>query len=234
MYNNYRINNDIYCIICGETYPITKIKSHLNLCKSLFESKTHTNVTLPPEYDIFLSPYPPYTNSGEISDLNFQLKGKNISQSVDYQIQKEKYSEYLNIIKESKIPNKEKRLKGQRPRTCRCPLCGTEFAISAWKIHIKTCRNKEIKNQQFLPKKYWKDVDKIIENFRKGLEGGNTNIKIKTKGKYDIDNLDENAFVKNDNLIECNFCGRKFLEDRINVHQKICSKHPEMFIKNKK
>ena len=60
------------------------------------------------------------------------------------------------------------------------------------------------------------------------------NIKIKTKGKYDIDNLDENAFVKNDNLIECNFCGRKFLEDRINVHQKICSKHPEMFIKNKK
>ena len=34
-----------------------------------------------------------------------------------------------------------------------------------------------------------------IENFKKGLEGGNTKVKIKASGKYDVDNLNEEAFV---------------------------------------
>ena len=238
MYNDINSNNsNIYCIICGIKYPLTKIKSHLNFCKSFYESKTHIDITLPSEYDIFFSPYN-QLSSQEIDDLNYILMQKNITNNIEYQTQKEKYSSYINTIKESKIPNKIKRAKGQRPRTCKCPLCNTEFAISAWKIHIKACRNKEIKNQQYLPKKYWKDVDNIINNFMKALDGGNTNVKIKAKGKYDIDNLnEEEAFGNNigdNNLIECNLCGRKFLKDRITIHHKICSKHPEMFIKNKK
>ena len=156
---------------------------------------------------------------------------------LNYDFNKTKeYKEYAEVIKKSKEPTKDKRMPGQRPRTVKCPLCGTEFAISSWKIHIKSCRNKELKNQQYLPKKYWKDVDTIIENFKKGLEGGNTKVKIKASGKYDIDGLNEDAFKDNNdsNLIQCNSCGRKFLAERIPAHQKICFKHPEMFSKNKK
>ena len=230
--------NDIYCFICGEKYRLEKIKSHINLCKSLYETKNHINITIPQEYDLLFSNllYGIGPTSNNISELNMKLIQKSIKYNTEYDNEKEKYKDYLNTIKLSKEPIEEKRAKGQRPRTCKCPLCGTEFAISSWKIHIKSCRNKELKNQQYLPKKYWKDVDSIIENFKKGLEGGNTKVKIKASGKYDIDGLNEDAFKDNNdsNLIQCISCGRKFLAERIPAHQKICFKHPEMFSKNKK
>ena len=229
--------NDIYCFICGEKYRFEKIKSHINLCKSLYETKNHINITIPFEYEILFSDilYGSNINNEKISELNMKLIQKSIKYNTEYDNEKEKYKEYLNTLKLSKEPIEEKRAKGQRPRTCKCPLCGTEFAISSWKIHIKSCRNKEIKNQQYLPKKYWKDVDNIINNFMKGLEGGNTKVKIKASGKYDIEGLNKEAFNNNeDNLIQCSSCGRKFLPERIQAHQKICFKHPEMFIKNKK
>ncbi len=226
--------NGIYCFICGEKYHLEKIKSHINLCKNLYETKNHINITIPFEYEILFSDilYGSNINNEKISELNNKLIQKSVKYNSEYDTQKEKYKEYLNTLKLSKEPIEEKRAKGQRPRTCKCPLCGTEFAISSWKIHIKSCRNKEIKKQQYLPKSYWKDVDKIIDNFMKGLEGGNTKTKIKASGKYDVDNLNEEAFVSNNNdLIQCSSCGRNFLPERLPAHQKICFKHPEMFKK---
>ena len=228
----------VCCFICGQKYRLEKIKSHINLCKNLYETKNHVNITIPYEYESLFSDimYGIYPTPDKISQLNMLLIQKNVKYTSEYETEKEKYKEYINTIKLSKSPITEKRAKGQRPRTCKCPLCGTEFAISSWKIHIKSCRNKEIKSQQYLPKKYWKDVDTIIENFKKGLEGGNTKVKIKASGKYDVENLKEEAFIENsdNNLVKCEFCGRKFLPERIAIHQKICFKHPEMFIKNKK
>ena len=231
--------NDIYCFICGEKYRLEKIKSHINYCKNIYETRNHVNIIIPYEYESIFSDimYGIYPTTEKIFELNQKLIQKNVKYTSEYETEKEKYKEYLNTLKLSKSLNIEKRAKGQRPRTCKCPLCNVEFSISAWKIHIKSCRNKEIKNQQYLPKKYWKDVDTIIENFTKALDGGNAKIKIKASGKYDIDNLNEEAFAGNNNdsnLIQCESCGRKFLPDRISVHQKICFKHPEMFIKNKK
>ena len=202
-------------------------------------SSTNTNLVLmagiiPIEYESLFDDirYGLYPTPEKIFELNGKLMQKSIKYGTEYQDQKEKYQDYLNTIKMSKEPNKEVRQKGQRPRTCKCPLCGTEFAIASWKIHIKGCRNKEIKRQEYLPKKYWKDVDKIIENFMKGLEGGNTKTKIKASGKYDVDNLNEEAFVSNNNdLVQCSSCGRSFLPERLAAHQKICFKHPEMFKK---
>jgi len=235
MYKN--IFNNIYCIICGEKYPLNNIKSHINFCKNNYETKYHINIELPYEYEKLFSDmiYGLYPTSEKIEELNMKLIPKSIKYIPQYETEKEKYKEYLNTIKQSKLPTEEKRKKGERPRTCKCPLCEKEFAISAWKIHIKSCKNKEIKNQQFLPKKYWKDVDTIVNNFIKALEGGNTKQKIKTSGIYDLNKLNEQDCINNDNnLIQCESCGRKFLPERINTHQKICFKHPEMFIKNKK
>ena len=57
------------------------------------------------------------------------------------------------------------------------------------------------------------DVDGIIERFMKGLEGGNTKTKIKAKGVYDIDNLNEEAFEQPSDLVKCNNCERSFVPD---------------------
>ena len=226
--------NDIYCFICGEKYRLEKIKSHLNLCKSLYETKNHLNIIIPQEYKYLFDEisYGLYPSPEKIFEINGKLIQKSIKYGTEYQNQKQKYQDYLDTIKLSKEPNKEVRMKGQRPRTCKCPLCQTEFAIGSWKIHIKSCRNKELKSQEYLPKKYWKDVDKIIENFMKGLEGGNTKTKIISSGKYDINNLNEEAFKSNNlDLVQCSSCGRSFLPERISAHQKLCFKHPEMFKK---
>ena len=49
--------------------------------------------------------------------------------------------------------------------------------------------------------------------------------RIKTKAQELHDAFD------NYDLVECYNCGRKFKKDRLKVHQNICFKHPEMFIK---
>ena len=226
--------NEIYCFICGGKFRLEKIKQHLNLCKSNYENNNHVDLFLPQEYEDVIDDmrYGLYPSADKISEINNKMFNKSVKFDNTYKEQKQQYKDYLDTIKLSKEPNKDKRPKGQRPRTCKCPLCGTEFAISSWKIHIKSCRNKELKSQEYMPRKYWKDVDGIIEKFMKGLEGGNAKVKIKANGKYDVENLSSDAY-KNNDLVQCSSCGRSFLPERLAAHQKICFKHPEMFKKKK-
>jgi len=226
--------NEIYCFICGGKFRLEKIKQHLNLCKSNYENNNHVDLFLPQEYEDVIDDmrYGLYPSADKISEINNKMFNKSVKFDSTYKEQKQQYKDYLDTIKLSKEPNKDKRPKGQRPRTCKCPLCGTEFAISSWKIHIKSCRNKELKSQEYMPRKYWKDVDGIIEKFMKGLEGGNAKVKIKANGKYDVENLSSDAY-KNNDLVQCSSCGRSFLPERLAAHQKICFKHPEMFKKKK-
>ena len=226
--------NEIYCFICGGKFRLEKIKQHLNLCKSNYENNNHVDLFLPQEYEDVIDDmrYGLYPSADKISEINNKMFNKSVKFDNTYKEQKQQYKDYLDTIKLSKEPNKDKRPKGQRPRTCKCPLCGTEFAISSWKIHIKSCRNKELKSQEYMPRKYWKDVDGIIEKFMKGLEGGNAKVKIKANGKYDVENLSSDAY-KNNDLVQCSSCGRSFLPERLPAHQKICFKHPEMFKKKK-
>ena len=226
--------NEIYCFICGSKFRLEKIKQHLNLCKSNYENNNHVDLFLPQEYEDVIDDmrYGLYPSADKISEINNKMFTKSVKFDNTYKEQKQQYKDYLDTIKLSKEPNKDKRPKGQRPRTCKCPLCGTEFAISSWKIHIKSCRNKELKSQEYMPRKYWKDVDGIIEKFMKGLEGGNAKVKIKANGKYDVENLSSDAY-KNNDLVQCSSCGRSFLPERLAAHQKICFKHPEMFKKKK-
>ena len=157
-------------------------------------------------------------------------EGGILEQYDQYKEDQKKYKEFCNTIKESKIPSKIKRAPGQRPRTVKCPLCDIEFSIGAWKIHIKRCKEKEIENQKYYGDKYKKDVNKIVNDFMKAIDNSIVKTKITAKGEYDVDNLGEEAF-QNNNLIKCSSCGRSFAQDRINNHQKICFKHPELFKK---
>ena len=143
---------------------------------------------------------------------------------------KKNYKDFCNTIKQSKIPSKIKRAPGQRPRTVKCPLCDIEFSVGAWKIHIKRCKEKEIESQKYYGDKYKTDVNKIVNDFMKAIDNSINKTKITAKGSYDVDNLGDEAF-QNNNLIKCSSCGRSFAADRINNHQKICFKHPDLFKK---
>ena len=52
---------------------------------------------------------------------------KNIIYGIEYQYQKQRYQDYLGTLQLSKEPDKEIRMKGQRPRTGKGSLCGIEF-----------------------------------------------------------------------------------------------------------
>ena len=190
------------CFICNKKIDATKLTLHLNQCNKKLEN------------NLLIS------------------EGLLIQKYNKYKEDNQKYKEYCEIIKESKKPIKNKRLPGQRPRTIHCPLCDIEFSIGAWKIHIKRCREKELESSKYCNEKYRNEIDELINRTMKSIEGiTSVSKKIKTKGKYDIDNLGNDAYDIPQNLIICSSCGRSFIKDKIEKHQNICFKHPELFRK---
>ena len=191
------------CFICGKKIDASQLTPHLKQCKEIWDAKIR------------------YEEGGGMSifERYDQIKED-----------KKKYKEFCDVIKQSKVPSKIKRAPGQRPRTVKCPLCDTEFSVGAWKIHIKRCKEKEIEYQKYYGEQNKKDIDKIVNDFMKAIDGGINKTKIKAKGEYDVDNLGEEAF-QNNNLVKCSSCVRSFASDRLSAHQKICFKHPELFKK---
>ena len=98
------------------------------------------------------------------------------------------------------------------------------------KFHIKSCKQKFELSQQSLPPNKRRNADQILKNYE-----ANQNRGIGSSGNYNMDQLNQQAFdqYNKDALVECEYCGRTFLPDRLPVHQKICAKHPEMFKKKK-
>ena len=191
------------CFICDRKINAADLTKHLIECKKVWEAKLRLE------------------------------EGGGILETYDkYKEDKKKYKEYCQTIKQSKIPEKIKRQPGQRPRTVHCPLCDIEFSIGAWKIHIKRCREKELESSKYCNEKYRNEIDELINRTMKSIEGiTSVSKKIKTKGKYDIDNLGDEAYEMPSNLVTCSSCGRSFAKDKIEKHQNICFKHPELFRK---
>ena len=198
--------NVIYmnCFICGQKIDASTLTPHLKTCKEIWDAKCR---------------YEEGYGEGGIMEKFDQ-----------YKEDKKKYKEYCETLKQSKIPSKIRRSPGQRPRTVKCPLCDTEFSVGAWKIHIKRCKEKEIEYQKYFSDEHKRDINKIVNDFMKAIDEGVNKTKIKTKGKYDVDNLGDEAY-QNNNLVKCSSCGRSFAPERLANHQKICFKHPELFKK---
>ena len=190
------------CFICEKRIDASELNNHLIECKKIWEAK-----------------------------LN--LSEGSILKKYDYwEEEKKKYKEYCKTIKESKKPEKIKREKGERPRTIKCPLCDIEFSIGAWKIHIKRCKEKEIEGLKYCNEKYINEIEDLVKKTFNSIECiYNKNKKIKSKGVYDVENLGNDAFDNNKISVVCFSCGRKFDNDKIEKHQKICLKHPELFKK---
>ena len=224
------------CYICGREFGKTSLEIHLKTCKIKFltteenEREKSKRSFLPNPPDLL------YTildkvNTGD----NVSMDEINTYNEIASKIYKEKslkpcpgckrtfFKEALEIhLKSCKlaanIPEESSALKmTARPRLLMCPLCGREFGSLSLDIHIKTCKKKFDLEQQGLPKNLRRSSEVILEKYSQVNS-------LKTSGKYDIEELNNDAFeiFNKEALVACDICGRTFLPDRLLVHQRSC------------
>ena len=230
-------SNEIICFVCDKMFPINNLQNHVNKCKVIYEQQNKVHLNMPEEYKILLDAYkggvlPDYET---LENFNRMLEeksvkyGGSIATNAEFREQNKNFEE---TIKKSKEPIKHKRAPGQKPIGLVCPLCGREFGTMSLKFHIKSCKQKFELAQASLPPNKRRNADKIIANYE-----ANQNRGFGGSGNYynNMDALNQQAFdqYNKDALVECEYCGRTFLPDRLPVHQKVCAKHPEMFKKKK-
>ena len=230
-------SNEIICFVCDKMFPINNLQNHVNKCKVIYEQQNKVHLNMPEEYKILLDAYkggvlPDYEtleNFNRMIEEKSVKYGGSIATNAEFREQNKDFEETL---KKSKEPIKHKRAPGQKPIGLVCPLCGREFGTMSLKFHIKSCKQKFELVQARLPPNKRRNADKIIANYE-----ANQNRGFGGSGNYynNMDALNQQAFdqYNKDALVECEYCGRTFLPDRLPVHQKVCAKHPEMFKKKK-
>ena len=230
-------SNEIICFVCDKMFPINNLQNHVNKCKVIYEQQNKVHLNMPEEYKILLDAYkggvlPDYET---LENFNRMIEEKSVKYGgsiVTNAEFREQNKDFEETLKKSKEPIKHKRAPGQKPIGLVCPLCGREFGTMSLKFHIKSCKQKFELAQASLPPNKRRNADKIIANYE-----ANQNRGFGGSGNYynNMDALNQQAFdqYNKDALVECEYCGRTFLPDRLPVHQKVCAKHPEMFKKKK-
>ena len=230
-------SNEIICFVCDKMFPINNLQNHVNKCKVIYEQQNKVHLNMPEEYKILLDAYkggvlPDYEtleNFNRMIEKKSVKYGGSIATNAEFREQNKDFEE---TIKKSKEPIKHKRAPGQKPIGLICPLCGREFGTMSLKFHLKSCKQKFDLAQASLPPNKRRNADKIIASYE-----ANQNRGFGGSGNYynNMDALNQQAFdqYNKDALVECEYCGRTFLPDRLPVHQKVCAKHPEMFKKKK-
>nr|XP_015223223.1 PREDICTED: zinc finger protein 474 isoform X2 [Lepisosteus oculatus] len=102
----------------------------------------------------------------------------------------------------------------KRPGFRVCYLCGREFGSKSIEIHEPKCLEKwHIENEK-LPKNQRRPVPQKPQPQS-------------SDGSYDTDKMNEAAWQSSQaQLLPCENCGRRFLPDRLPVHQKSCKPKP--------
>ena len=218
----------IICYVCDKVIQLNQLQNHVNKCKVIFETQNNCHLVLPEEYTILFNAIKSgmYPDSDELQHFNEMIEpqsvkyGKSIATKQEY---KEMNKNFFETIKKSKEPVKATRQKGERPRGLICPLCGREFGTMSLNIHMKSCREKFIREQEQLPKNMRRDPDKIIASYQQN------SAKLSSSGSYNVDQMNSDAFnaYNEQALVRCENCGRTFLPDRLIVHQRSCLKHPK-------
>lgn len=226
----------ILCFVCDKIFPLDQIQNHVNKCKVVYEQKNKCHLVMPEEYKILVDAFKGgvLPDNEELENFNRMLDEKSVKYGGSYASEKE-FREmnkgFTDTIKKSKEPIKQKRAPGQKPPSLVCPLCGREFGTMSLKIHMKSCKTKFELAQKDLPPNRRRNADKIIADYERNQAMMNQGVG--GNGAFNMDALNQQAFdqYNKDALVKCEFCGRTFLPDRLEVHQRICSKHPEMFKK---
>ncbi|CAL8091227.1 unnamed protein product [Calicophoron daubneyi] len=100
-----------------------------------------------------------------------------------------------------------------KPRTVVCYICGREFGTKSIGIHEPQCLKKwHVQNDQLPRGERRKPPERPPELPQ-------------SSGSYDISSYNEIAYeASKANLVPCSVCGRRFKQDRIQIHENICKK----------
>lgn len=100
---------------------------------------------------------------------------------------------------------------GLKPKALMCYICGREFGTSSLEIHMKQCEKKNGKNGKLtIPKNY----DEIFDKIKSGEKLSEVD--------YSGFNNKANDDFKEKTLTPCPNCGRKFFDDRLEIHLRSC------------
>ena len=103
------------------------------------------------------------------------------------------------------------------PRSRLCHVCGRQTLIAGFEHHVKQCSDLFLKREALKPKKERRSIpeDPYI------LIGGNKNYKNNDDMLEELNNLSFKAF--NSNLSTCDYCGRKFIPEKLEIHNRSCT-----------
>jgi hypothetical protein len=102
---------------------------------------------------------------------------------------------------------------GNKPKFLFCFLCGREFGASSLEIHISQCKTK-FENEKGKSAQIPSEYEDVFQRIKKGE-------KLSADECNQFNNFAENLF-KEFSMSKCPNCGRRFLQDRLEVHLRSC------------
>ena len=110
-----------------------------------------------------------------------------------------------------------KRAPSKGPRSRMCFICGRQTLIAGWDFHVAQCKDLFTKREAQKPLKERRSTPQDPM-----LTYGMNMTKMSTA---EIDALAMKSFETT--LAECRFCGRKFLPEKLAIHNRSCTEsHP--------
>jgi hypothetical protein len=190
----------IQCYKCGGYFNDDRIDAHSRVCVSIPDEKPIEKTSKKP----FL---PSYTFDSEEDKTSNDLFLQNLEK------------ELKNEGKPSVITNTTTTTSTAgftRPITLVCYLCGKEFGTSSLEIHLKSCRkNFAANNKGVDPESLRPDILKDVMEMVSSKKGVDYNL-------VTIYNQEAERNYKDTNYFPCQTCGRKFPEDRLEIHLRGC------------
>lgn len=222
----------LVCYCCGREFGKHSLEIHLKTCLEKFENEEKGKRKMAPTPEELEQIFnkiksgenvenKEITKYNEIADKIYKEYGMKSCPGCKRRFLPDRLEVHLKSCKEAaNVDTGVKSPMKNKPRMLVCPLCGREFGTMSLSIHMKTCKDKFEIEQSVLPKNKRRSADNIIEKFNE------TSKSLGTSGKYNIEALNENAYEiwTNDSLVPCDVCNRKFLPDRLIVHQRSCKK----------
>jgi len=199
----------IQCYKCGGYFNEDRIDAHAKICIGLPDEKPTAKKPL----------LPSYTFDSEDIHVDYPQLSTNLLSNLSSNAS---YNE-LFVKKPEKETKVEPKLNSSassnqftRPNSLVCYLCGKEFGTNSLEIHLKSCRkNFQASNKGKDPDSLKPDIlDEVLEMIasKKAIDN---NLII----AY---NQEAEKNYKDINYFPCQTCGRKFPEDRLEIHLRGC------------
>lgn len=228
-----RSPRDVLCHICGRKYTVHSINIHLRQCEHIFQQRQER---LP---HLERQPMPQLPPEAQMMDLESRnLLAKEIFEKSECCMALEACRFCKRTFRPDRLsvhipscarnhgaewpPRNQLNTKGtsssssskakvkplEAPNTVVCHICGRKYSIHSIDLHVPRCEQLFLDRQAKLPRSKQKEIPKLPIN-------------------YDTTKRNEIAKqVFNDHAMEsCQYCGRTFYSDRLEIHLRSCKRN---------